>query len=99
MSKLEIPHDAFVFVSDGRKALCLRNADDEKFLNSRTERVFVEDNPPTHEQGSDRPGRAFSAPVQTYAAALKIPIGTSSNSTASLSESRQQWNGWCATIG
>ena len=59
MNKLEIPHDAFVFVGDGRKALFLRNAGDERFPNFRAERVFVDDNPPTHEQGSDRPGRAF----------------------------------------
>jgi protein required for attachment to host cells len=59
MKKLEIPHDAFVFVGDGQKALFLRNAGDEQFPNFRTERVFVDDNPPTHEQGSDRPGRAF----------------------------------------
>jgi protein required for attachment to host cells len=59
MSKLNIPHDAFVFVGDGRKALFLHNAGDEKFPNLKTERVFVDDNPPTHEQGSDRPGRAF----------------------------------------
>jgi protein required for attachment to host cells len=59
MGMLEIPHDAFVFVGDGRKALFLRNAGDEKSPNFRIERVFVDDNPPTHEQGSDRPGRAF----------------------------------------
>jgi len=59
MSKLSIPHDAFVFVGDGRKALFLRNEGDEKFPNLVTERVFVDDNPPTHEQGTDRPGRAF----------------------------------------
>jgi protein required for attachment to host cells len=53
------PHDAFVFVGDGRKALFLRNAGDEKSPNFKIERVFVDDNPPTHEQGSDRPGRAF----------------------------------------
>ena len=59
MSKLSIPHDAVVFVGDGRKALFLRNAGDEKFINLKTENVIVDDNPPTHEQGSDRPGRAF----------------------------------------
>ena len=59
MKKLEIPHDAFVFVGDGRKALFLRNVGDEDFPNFRAERVFVDENPPTHEQGSDRPGRAF----------------------------------------
>ena len=59
MSKLNIPHDAFVFVGDGRKALFLRNAGDERFPDFKTERVFVDENPPTHEQGADRPGRAF----------------------------------------
>jgi len=59
MNKLVIPHDALVFVGDGCKALFLRNAGDEKFPNFKTERVFIDDNPPTHEQGSDRPGRAF----------------------------------------
>lgn len=60
MTKLVIPHDALVFVGDGRKALFLRNAGDEKFINLKTEKVFVDENPPTHEQGSDRPGRAFA---------------------------------------
>ena len=59
MNKLRIPHNAFVFVGDGRKALFLHNAGDEKFPNLKTERIFVDDNPPTHEQGTDRPGRAF----------------------------------------
>ncbi len=57
MDKIAIPHDAVIFVGDGRKALFLRNAGDEKFPNLKTERVFAEENPPTHEQGTDRPGR------------------------------------------
>ena len=59
MNKLHIPHGAFVFIGDGRKALFLRNDGDEKFPNLRTERVFTDENPPTREQGNDRPGRAF----------------------------------------
>jgi len=59
MPKLQIPHDAFVFVGDGRKALFLRNEGDEKFPNLKTEKVFVDENPPTHEQGTDAPGRTF----------------------------------------
>ena len=58
---LRIPHDAFVFVGDGRKALFLRNEGDAQFLNLKTERVLTDRNPPTHEQGTDRPGRAFSS--------------------------------------
>jgi len=57
MTRLKIPHDAFVLVGDGRKALFLRNEGDEKFPNLKTESVFQDDNPPTHEQGSERPGR------------------------------------------
>ena len=59
MSKFLIPHDDWVFVGDGQKALFLRNAGDEKFLNLKAERVFAEDNPPTREQGTDHPGRGF----------------------------------------
>jgi protein required for attachment to host cells len=59
MNKLSIPHDALVFVGDGQKALFLRNAGDAKFPNLVTERVFGEDDPPTHVQGTDRPGRGF----------------------------------------
>ena len=54
-----IPNDTLVLVGDGRKALFLRNAGDEKFLNLTTEQVFVDENPPAREQGSDRPGRGF----------------------------------------
>jgi protein required for attachment to host cells len=59
VSKLSIPHGALVFVGDGQKALFLRNFGDEKLLNLIAERVFTDKNPPTHEQGSDRPGRGF----------------------------------------
>jgi protein required for attachment to host cells len=68
MTRLSIPHDAFIFVGDGRKALFLRNDGDEKFPNLKTERVFVDDNPPTHEQGTDRPGRAFQRTGATRSA-------------------------------
>ena len=56
-----IPHNAYVFIGDGRKALVLRNDGDAKYLSLKIERVFVDQNPPTHDQGSDRPGRAFSS--------------------------------------
>lgn len=58
--KINIPHDAIVFVGDGRKALFLRNAGDEKFPNLTTEQVFVDDNPATRDQGTERPGRLFA---------------------------------------
>jgi protein required for attachment to host cells len=61
MKNVHLPHDGLVFVGDGRKALFLRNAGDEKFPNLKTERVMTDVNPSTHAQGTDRPGRAFSS--------------------------------------
>jgi protein required for attachment to host cells len=60
-TKVNIPHDAYVFVGDGRKALFLRNEGDATFLNLKAERVFTDSNPSTHEQGTDRPGRSHSS--------------------------------------
>lgn len=61
MDKLNVRilHDTLIFIGDGRKALFLRNAGDEKILNLTAEQVFVDENPPTRVQGTDRPGRAF----------------------------------------
>jgi protein required for attachment to host cells len=61
MEKIRIPHDAIVLVGDGRKALFLRNRGDDRFLDLRTEQVFLDHNPPTREQGTDKPGRTFSS--------------------------------------
>ena len=71
MNKLALPHDAFVFVGDGRKALFLRNAGDAKFPNLVTERVFADANPATHDQGSDRPGRSFASAHSTQRSAME----------------------------
>jgi protein required for attachment to host cells len=60
-TKVKLPRDAYVFVGDGRKALVLRNDGDAAHPDLKTEGVFVDDNPPTHDQGTDRPGRAFSS--------------------------------------
>ena len=71
MTRLAIPHDAFVFVGDGRKALFLRNAGDAKFPNLVTERVFAEENPATRDQGSDKPGRSFASAHSTQRSAME----------------------------
>jgi protein required for attachment to host cells len=60
MSEFRMPHDTLVLVGDGRKALFLRNHGDEKFPDLKVERVFSDPNPPTREQGTDKPGRAFA---------------------------------------
>ena len=56
-----LPHNGFMFVGDGRKALFLRNEGDEKFPNLKTEGVFEDDNPLNHEKGSERPERVSKA--------------------------------------
>ena len=71
MRKPIIPHDAIVFVGDGRKALFLRNEGDEKFANLVTENVFVDENPSTREQGSDKPGRGFASAHETRRSAME----------------------------
>ena len=59
MNRFPIPHDALVFVGDGQRALFLRNAGNSTLPNLTTERVLTDANLPTHEQGTDRPGRVF----------------------------------------
>ena len=49
----------------------LRNEGDEKFPNLVTEQVFGEKDPPTHVQGSDRPGREFAAGHSTIRSAIE----------------------------
>jgi protein required for attachment to host cells len=64
MSKAEsflIPHNAYVIVGDGRKALFLRNDGGGAAISLITERILTNDNPPTREQGSDQPGRSFQS--------------------------------------
>jgi protein required for attachment to host cells len=58
---LRIPHDGYVFVGDGRKALLFRNEGDAVYPNLKTEHVFATKNPPTREQGTDKPGRSYAS--------------------------------------
>jgi protein required for attachment to host cells len=61
MGKLKIGAGTWVVVCDGAKALVLENVGDEKFPNLKTREVYEEPHPPTHEQGADAPGRAYSS--------------------------------------
>ncbi len=61
MSGLSIREGEWVVVCDGAKALVLQNAGDAKFPNLKTLEVFEQKDPATHEQGTDKPGRAFSS--------------------------------------
>ena len=57
MSGLAIRQGEWVVVCDGAKALVLQNVGDNKFPNLKTLEVFEQENPATHEQGTDKPGR------------------------------------------
>lgn len=57
MTELEIPAGALLLVGDGRKALFLRNKGAPTHVELVVERVLEHPNPPTREQGTDRPGR------------------------------------------
>jgi protein required for attachment to host cells len=62
MIELWIAHDTWVLVGDGRKALILRNDGTPQKPSLQVVEVLKDDeNPPTHEQGSDRPGRSFQS--------------------------------------
>lgn len=52
-----IPSDTLVLVGDGRKALFLRNRGGAGHPDLFAERVMEQSNPPTRDQGTDRPGR------------------------------------------
>lgn len=53
---------SWVLVADGEKALFLRNNQNTKDYDLRVVWHQQTENEPTHEQGSDRPGRANSVP-------------------------------------
>jgi protein required for attachment to host cells len=61
MTHHKLAHGAWVFVGDGQKALFLINEGDEKFPNLRRLSVEEHRDPPSREQGSDAPGRAFAS--------------------------------------
>ncbi len=58
---MDIPHNALIAVADGRKMLVLRNDGTPRKPDLSVLAHNEQRNPDTHEQGSDRPGRAFTA--------------------------------------
>jgi protein required for attachment to host cells len=54
---MNIPNEALVLVGDGRRALFLRNHGTQAEPHLVLETKLEQDNPPTREQGTDRPGR------------------------------------------
>lgn len=54
---MQIPADAWILVADGKKALFLRNDGEEMYPNLHVIRKSEQPNPPTRDQGTDKPGR------------------------------------------
>jgi protein required for attachment to host cells len=61
MPGVKIESGEWVVVCDGGKALILENLGDAVFPNLRTRETYAHEHPPTHEQGTDEPGRAFAS--------------------------------------
>jgi protein required for attachment to host cells len=59
---IRLKHGAWIVIADGEKALFLQNKGDGLYPDLEVIREFEEENPPTREQGSDRPGRFNDGP-------------------------------------
>lgn len=57
---MQVPHNAFVLVADGRKLLFLRNEGDADYPNLTVEAAEEHPNPATRDQATDAAGRASS---------------------------------------
>lgn len=62
MNNLRLKHGIWVVVADGEKALFLKNEGDATYPNLSVVKQMHEENPPTREQGTDRPGRYNDGP-------------------------------------
>ncbi len=61
MGSQKIEQGEWVGVCDGAKALVLENVGDHMHPNLKTREVYEHENPKTHEQGTDQPGRSISS--------------------------------------
>lgn len=61
MNQFNVPTEALVVVGDGEKALFLRNKGGPQEIQLEVEDILGHENPATHEQGTDKPGRAFAS--------------------------------------
>ncbi|MCP3733750.1 host attachment family protein [Sphingomonas sp. RP10(2022)] len=57
---MQVPHNAFVLVADGRKALFFRNQGDAEYPNLKVEHAEEQDNPANRDQKTDAAGAASS---------------------------------------
>lgn len=68
MESVHIPTNALVLVSDGRHARLLRNQGTPVKPQLIVEQALERENPPTREQGTDKPGRRQGTTVNGAAA-------------------------------
>jgi len=63
---VRLEHGIWLLVADGEKALFLRNEGDAEYPNLEVVREVRDENPPTREQGTDRPGRYSGGSYGTH---------------------------------
>ena len=76
---MQVPHNAFVLVADGRKALFFRNEGDADYPNLRVEHAEEHPNPADRDQKTDAAGGARS--TQTGAGAPAVAQGGSNHAS------------------
>ena len=68
MAKSGLEHGIWVLICDGRKALFAENAGDAAAPDLKVRQTFEHPDRPTHELGTDRPGRVFATVGERRAA-------------------------------
>ncbi|HEX9946949.1 MAG TPA: host attachment family protein [Allosphingosinicella sp.] len=58
---MQVPHNSFVVVADGKKMLFFRNEGDSEYPKLEVERKREQENPADRDQRTDSPGRTFDA--------------------------------------
>ena len=76
---MQVPHNAFVLVADGRKALFFRNEGDAEFPNLQVEHAQEHVNPADRDQKTDAAGGARS--TQTGAGSPAVAQGGSNHAS------------------
>jgi len=68
---MKLKNNTQVVIADSEKYLLLRNQGDEDIIDLRVAESETRENPATHEQGTDRPGR-FRTPHAQFSAVSNV---------------------------
>jgi protein required for attachment to host cells len=82
-TSMQIPHDGYVLVADGQKMLFFRNQGDEAYLNLEVVTATEQKNPKTSDQGTDGPGRGFTAAGSHRGGNISSQVGANHRSAYS----------------